>query len=72
MPRVGVLAAQAVGGQPVDGTAAHAVAPEGAAQLWATAERAVVVRDGLETLIGPVVGSHVGPGAVGVVVVPVG
>ena len=60
------------GGQPVDVTVAHAVAPERAAQLWATVERAVVARDRLETLIGPVVGSHAGSGAVGVVVAPVG
>lgn len=56
----------------MDVTVAHAVAPDRTAQLWATVEREVVVRDRLETPIGPVVGSHAGPGAVGLVVVPVG
>jgi len=70
LERVGALAAQAAGGQPVDVTVTHAVAPERAAQLWEVVDRHVTVRDRLETLIGPVVGSHVGPGAVGVVVVP--
>ncbi len=72
LERVGALAAQAAGGQPVDVTVAHAVAPERSAQLWEVVDRHVTVRDRLETLIGPVVGSHVGPGAVGVVVVPTG
>jgi len=70
LERVGALAAQAAGGLPVDVTVTHAVAPERAAQLWEVVDRHVTVRDRLETLIGPVVGSHVGPGAVGVVVVP--
>ena len=72
LERVGALAAQAAGGRPVDVTVTHAVAPERAAQLWEVVDRHVTVRDRLETLIGPVVGSHVGPGAVGLVVVPTG
>ncbi|TVP68148.1 MAG: DegV family protein [Nitriliruptor sp.] len=72
LERVGALAAEAAGGQPVDVTVTHAIAPERSAQLWEVVDRHVTVRDRLETLIGPVVGSHVGPGAVGVVVVPTG
>ncbi len=70
LERVGVLAAQAAGGQPADVTVTHAVNPERAAELWEVIDRHVTVRERLETLIGPVVGSHVGPGAVGVAVVP--
>ena len=72
LERVGVLAAEAAGGRPVDVTVAHAVAPERAEQLWAVVERHVQLGQRLETLIGPVVGSHVGPGAVGLVVAPAG
>lgn len=73
LERVGVLAAEAAeaaGDRPVDVTVAHAVAPARAEQLWAVLERHVRLGRRLETLIGPVVGSHVGPGAVGVVVAP--
>ena len=69
--RVVDLAAEAAAGRPVDATVTHALAPDRAAQLWAALEEAVEVRGRLETLIGPVVGTHVGPGAVGLVVVPV-
>lgn len=72
LERVGVLAAEAAGGRPVDVTVAHAVAPARAEQLWAVVERHVDLGQRLETLIGPVVGSHVGPGAVGLVVAPAG
>lgn len=70
LERVGALAAEAAEGRPVDVTVAHAVAPARAEQLWAVVERHVQIGQRLETLIGPVVGSHVGPGAVGVVVAP--
>ena len=69
--RIVDLAAEAAGGRPVDVTVTHALAPERAAQLWVALEGAVQIRGRLETLIGPVVGTHVGPGAVGLVVVPV-
>ncbi len=70
LERVGVLAAEAANGRRVDVIVAHAVAPLRAEQLWAVVERHVELGRRLETLIGPVVGSHVGPGAVGLVVVP--
>jgi len=72
LERVGVLAAEAANGRRVDVIVAHAVAPLRAEQLWAVVERHVELGRRLETLIGPVVGSHVGPGAVGLVVVPTG
>lgn len=69
--RVAALAAEVAAGGAADITVTHAAVPERAAQLWAAVEEVVTVRDRLETLIGPVVGTHVGPGAVGLVVVPV-
>ncbi len=68
--RLAAIAATVGAGRPVDAVVAHALAPLQAEQLWAALERQVVVRERLETLIGPVVGAHVGPGAVGLVVVP--
>jgi DegV family protein with EDD domain len=69
--RLGVLAAEAADGRRVDLVLAHALAPDRAAQVLAAVEAHVEVRDRLDTLIGPVVATHVGPGAVGLVVVPV-
>jgi DegV family protein with EDD domain len=72
LARVGDLAAEAAGGGPVDAVVVHAVAPERARELWEQVDARVDVRERLETLIGPIVGTHVGPGAVGIAVVPVG
>ncbi len=68
--RVAALAAEAAGGVPVDIVVTHALADERAAALGDALEGTVEIRTHLETLIGPVVGTHVGPGAVGIVVVP--
>jgi DegV family protein with EDD domain len=69
--RLGALAVEAARGGAVDVTVAHVAAPERADALLAVVEQHVEVRDRLQTLIGPVVATHVGPGAVGLVVVPV-
>jgi len=69
--RLAALAAEAAADGAVDVTVAHVLAPERAHELLAVVERQVEVRDRLETRIGPVVATHVGPGAVGLVVVPV-
>jgi DegV family protein with EDD domain len=71
LDRVAQLVAEAADGRVVDAVVVHAVAPERAAQLWQRLGSRVTVREGLEALIGPIVGTHVGPGAVGVAVVPV-
>jgi len=71
MERVIALAVEVAGGRAVDVVVTHALAHERAAQLLAALAEAVDIRQRHETLIGPVVGTHVGPGAVGVVVVPV-
>jgi len=72
LERLAAIAAMVGADGPVDAVVAHALAPLRAEQLWAALERQVVVRERLETLIGPVVGAHVGPGAVGLVVAPAG
>jgi DegV family protein with EDD domain len=55
---------------PVDVILAHAVAAERAAELWSRLEDRVQMAERLETLIGPIVGTHVGPGAIGLAAVP--
>ncbi len=70
--RVADLVEQAAAGRPVDVVVVHAVAPERAEELWGRIDGRVQVREHLQTLIGPIVGAHVGPGAVGIAVVPVG
>ncbi len=69
--RAGEIVADAAGGAAVDAIVVHALAPERAAQLWAELDARVEVRERLEAPIGPIVGTHVGPGAAGLAVVPV-
>ncbi|MFP4311857.1 MAG: DegV family protein, partial [Nitriliruptoraceae bacterium] len=66
--RLAALAVEAADGRVVDVTVAHVGAPDRAAQLLELVEGCVEVRHRLATLIGPVVATHVGPGAVGLVV----
>ncbi|GGI06903.1 DegV family protein [Egicoccus halophilus] len=70
LDRVAERLAQRTAGRPVDVVVAHAVAPERAASVWERLEDRIEVVDRLETLMGPIVGTHVGPGAVGVAVAP--
>lgn len=70
LDRVAELAAEAAGGAPVDVVIVHAVAPERADDLTGRLAARLTVREQHRTLIGPIVGTHVGPGAVGVAVVP--
>lgn len=71
LDRLGAVAAEAAAGSPVEVVVAHAAAPERAAQVWERLEGHVDIAERLETIIGPVVGTHVGPGAVGLALVPV-
>ncbi|HEX9767297.1 MAG TPA: DegV family protein, partial [Nitriliruptorales bacterium] len=64
------LMVDALAGEPADVIVSHALAPDHAADLWSALDDAIEVRAGLETIIGPIVGAHTGPGAVGVAVVP--
>jgi DegV family protein with EDD domain len=72
LDRVTQLAAEAADGAPVDMVIVHAVAPERADELTSRLADRLTVRDQHRALIGPIVGTHVGPGAVGVAVVPTG
>jgi DegV family protein with EDD domain len=72
LERLAVAAEARAGGGPVDVVVAHAVAPERAAEVWSVLEQRVELGERLETLMGPVVGTHVGPGAVGVAIAPAG
>jgi DegV family protein with EDD domain len=68
--RLVAAATEAAAGRPVDVIVAHAVAEERAAEVWAALEQRVEIVERLEAPMGPVVGTHVGPGAVGVAVAP--
>ncbi|MEX0834703.1 MAG: DegV family protein, partial [Nitriliruptor sp.] len=68
--RIATIAEETAAGRPVDVVVAHAVAPERATEVWAALEQRVELAERLETLMGPVVGTHVGPGAVGIAVAP--
>lgn len=70
LPRVVELVVDALDDEPADVVVSHALAPEHAADMWSALDDAIEVRAGLETIIGPIVGAHTGPGAVGVAVVP--
>lgn len=70
--RVAAIAAEVADGREVDLMVVHAVAEQRAAELEAQLDAVVEVRSRLRAGIGPIVGTHVGPGAVGVAVVPVG
>ena len=68
--RVADLVVEHAAGRTVVVVVAHAVAPDRAAALWERLEGRIEVAERLETLMGPIVGTHVGPGAVGIAVVP--
>lgn len=70
LERVGQLVAEAAGGRPVDLVVSHALAPDRAAGLGALVEERVTVRSRTDTRVGPVVGTHCGPGSVGLAVAP--
>lgn len=64
------LVAEVAGDGAVDVVVVHALAPDRAEQLWERLEERVVLGERLQALIGPIVGTHVGPGAIGVAAVP--
>ena len=63
-------AAEAVAGVPVEVVLTHALVPDRVARLRAALESRLEVVSERTLLMGPVVGAHVGPGAVGVALVP--
>jgi DegV family protein with EDD domain len=68
--RLGGLAGEHADGRAADVIVTHGLAPHRARWLWDRVEREVSVRERLETVIGPVVGSHLGPRTVGVALRP--
>jgi DegV family protein with EDD domain len=68
--RLASVAEEAADGRPVDVVVAHAVAPDRATQIWEALDQRLEIAERLETLMGPVVGTHVGPGAVGIAIAP--
>jgi DegV family protein with EDD domain len=70
LDRAAELVTVAAGGRPVDVIVTHALAPERAEQLWERLDQQVEVHERLTAIIGPIVGTHVGPGTIGVAAVP--
>jgi DegV family protein with EDD domain len=70
LDRVAEIIAETAAGGPADVVVTHAVAPDRAAEAWQRIQERVEVRDRLEAVIGPIVGTHVGPGAIGVAAMP--
>lgn len=70
LSRVAELVEQAAAGGTVDVSVTHAVAPDHAEELWARIADRVQIDQRLEAVMGPVVGTHVGPGAVAIAVAP--
>lgn len=68
--RVAALVAEAADGGPVRVAVSHALADDRAAALWAALEEDVWIYDRLESAIGPIVGTHTGPGTVAVAALP--
>lgn len=70
--RLVTRAARAAADGPQHVVLAHALAPERAAEVLAAVRAEVDVAEHVEVVIGPVVGTHTGPGAVGVAMAPAG
>lgn len=68
--RLATIAEEAAADRPVDAIVVHAVAPERAAEVWDALDDRLDLAERLEAPMGPVVGTHVGPGAVGVAISP--
>jgi DegV family protein with EDD domain len=72
LERLAGVAAEQVGDRPAHVVVSHALAPERAEQLWALLRERLTIERALTTVFGPVLGTHVGPGAVAVAVVATG
>jgi DegV family protein with EDD domain len=70
LDRMAELVQETAAGEPVDVVLVHAIAPDRAEELWARVQERVEVRERIVAPIGPIVGSHVGPGAIGIAAVP--
>lgn len=70
LDRLAALVAAQVGDRPAHVMVTHAFAAQRATEVWRRLEDVVDVAERLEAVIGPVVGTHTGPGAVSVAVAP--
>lgn len=70
LDRLATLVAEHLEGAPAHVIVTHALAPDRAADLWDRLEREVDIQERLEAVIGPVVGTHTGPGALSIAVAP--
>lgn len=70
LDRLAALVAEHVEGAPAHVIVTHALAPDRAADLWERLEGTVDIAERLEAVIGPVVGTHTGPGALSIAVAP--
>ena len=70
MRRLVTRAAASAGDEPQHAVVAHALAPDRAAEVLDAVRERVQVVEHREVVIGPVVGTHTGPGAVGVALAP--
>ena len=70
LDRLAALVAEHVDGEPAHVVVTHALAADRARQLWERLDGQVDVAERLEAVIGPVVGTHTGPGALSVAVAP--
>jgi DegV family protein with EDD domain len=68
--RLATLVSEAADGQPIRCAVSHALAPQRAEQVWSALADDVWLYDRLDSVIGPVVGTHTGPGTVAVAVLP--
>ncbi len=68
--RVAALVAETADGGPVRVAVSHALAPERTAKAWEAIDRDTDVVERVESIIGPIVGTHTGPGTLAVAVLP--
>jgi DegV family protein with EDD domain len=70
LDRMAELVQETAAGAPVDVVLVHAISPDRAEELWTRVQERVAIRERIVAPIGPIVGSHVGPGAIGIAAVP--
>ena len=68
--RMLALVEEHVAGRPAHVAVTHALAEGRTTAVWEQLEQRVDLRERLDAVVGPVVGTHTGPGAVGVSVLP--
>lgn len=70
LERLASLAQQHAAERPARAVVTHALDPDRAEQVWGAVDDRVEITDRLETVAGPIVGTHTGPGAVALAIAP--